>query len=85
MSDNERLNTVLRGLDPAERQVAFVYAEGEGATWTEVAAGAADPAAFGKRVRRKAKQFAAAQTTTVRPAPRRRRRFPRFIAGPASA
>ncbi|MEV5842276.1 hypothetical protein AB0M32_09930 [Streptomyces sp. NPDC051985] len=33
----ERLNRVLRGLDPAEQRVVVAYAEGEGATWTEAA------------------------------------------------
>ncbi|WP_405594069.1 hypothetical protein OG741_00925 [Streptomyces sp. NBC_01410] len=58
--EDERLNAVLRGLDPAERLVVFAYAEGEGSTWTEAAAatGATDPAAFGKRVLRKAKRQA---------------------------
>lgn len=61
--EDERLNTVLRGLTPAERAVVFAYAEGEGTTWTEAAArvGATDPEAFGERVRRKAKQLAAEQ------------------------
>ncbi|MDX3696913.1 hypothetical protein PV726_43070 [Streptomyces europaeiscabiei] len=61
--EDERLNTVLRGLAPDERQVVFAYAEGEGSTWTEAAAfvGAAEPDAFGDRVRRKAKRLAAEQ------------------------
>ncbi|MFE4830677.1 hypothetical protein [Streptomyces sp. NPDC056672] len=61
--DDERLNAVLRGLDPAERQVVFVYAESEGATWTEAAtvAGATDPQTFGQRVRRKVKRLAREQ------------------------
>ncbi|MEU1516257.1 hypothetical protein ABZ490_29660 [Streptomyces sp. NPDC005811] len=61
--EDERLNTVLRGLDPAERAVVFAYAEGAGATWTEAAAavGSANPDAFGERVRRKAKRLAAEQ------------------------
>ncbi|MGP3683280.1 hypothetical protein ACTVZO_00960 [Streptomyces sp. IBSNAI002] len=61
--EDERLNVVLRGLDPAERQVLFAYADGEGATWTESAAvaGACDPVAFGERVRRKARRLAAEQ------------------------
>ena len=59
--DDERLNVLLRALQPAEREVVFAYAEGEGTTWTEAAAaaGAADPDAFGERVRRKAKRLAA--------------------------
>ncbi|MCX5255146.1 hypothetical protein OOK27_13515 [Streptomyces canus] len=58
---DERLNRVLRALSPDERQV--VYAEGEGTTWTEAAAcaEAAEPEAFGERVRRKAKRLAAEQ------------------------
>ena len=61
--DDERLNVVLRGLQPAEREVVFAYAEGEGTTWTEAAAaaGATDPDAFGERVRRKAKRLAGEQ------------------------
>ncbi|MEU9413636.1 hypothetical protein AB0E08_49210 [Streptomyces sp. NPDC048281] len=58
--EDERLNTVLGGLDPAERRVVFAYAEGDGATWAQAAAaaGAAKPEAFGDRVRRKAKRLA---------------------------
>lgn len=75
--EDERLNTVLRGLATDERQVVFAYAEGEGSTWTEAAAhlGAAEPEAFGERVRRKAKRLAAeqqrraAQLLPVRPVP----------------
>jgi hypothetical protein len=65
--DDERLNSVLRGLAPAERQVVFAYAEGEGTTWTEAAAvaGAADPDAFGERVRRKTRRLAAEQLRRV--------------------
>ncbi|WEP01037.1 hypothetical protein A6P39_045135 (plasmid) [Streptomyces sp. FXJ1.172] len=61
--EDERLNAVLRSLDPAERQVVLAYAEGEGSTWTEAAAaaGATDPEAFGERVRRKARRRAAEQ------------------------
>ncbi|MEU6547017.1 hypothetical protein [Streptomyces sp. NPDC046859] len=62
MFEDDRLNRVLRRLDPAERAVVFAYAEGEGTTWTEAAAGGAtDPAALGERVRRKAKRIAAGQ------------------------
>ncbi|WP_420313297.1 hypothetical protein ACOB87_44155 [Streptomyces sp. YS-B37] len=59
--EDERLNRVLRALDPVERAVVFAYAEGEGTTWTEaaIAAGALDPQALGERVRRKAKRLAA--------------------------
>jgi hypothetical protein len=61
--EDERLNAVLRGLAPTERAVVFAYAEGEGTTWTEAAThvGAADPEAFGERIRRKAKRLAAEQ------------------------
>ncbi|WP_055616340.1 hypothetical protein [Streptomyces phaeochromogenes] len=61
--EDERLNTVLRGLEPAERHVVYAYTDGEGATWMEAAAaaGAADPDAFGERVRRKAKRLAKEQ------------------------
>ncbi|MGW2287013.1 hypothetical protein [Streptomyces phaeochromogenes] len=61
--EDERLNAVLRGLDPAEQRVVFAYAEGEGTTWAEAAAasGAIEPEAYGERVRRKAKRLAAEQ------------------------
>ncbi|MFI6341002.1 hypothetical protein [Streptomyces sp. NPDC050535] len=61
--EDERLNRVLRALDPAEQQVVFALAEGEGTTWTEAAAvaGAADPGAFGERVRRKTRRLVAEQ------------------------
>ncbi|MFH8663114.1 hypothetical protein [Streptomyces afghaniensis] len=61
--EDERLSTVLRALDPAERQVVFAYAQGEGTTWTEAAAaaGATSPDTFGERVRRKTKRLAAEQ------------------------
>ncbi|GAB7109603.1 hypothetical protein JCM4814A_79180 [Streptomyces phaeofaciens JCM 4814] len=60
---DERLNAVLRGLDPAERTVVFAYAESEGTTWTEAAtyAGAVEPKSFGERVRRKVKRLVAEQ------------------------
>lgn len=60
---DERLNTILRGLAPDELAVVIAYAEGEGTTWTEAAThtGAADPEAFGERVRRKTKRLAAEQ------------------------
>ncbi|MFJ4633490.1 hypothetical protein [Streptomyces sp. NPDC088847] len=74
--EDERLNAVLRGLDPAERSAVFAYAEGEGTTWTEAAAaaGATDPEAFGERVRRKTKRLAAEQ----------RRRFGQRLSPPRS-
>ncbi|MFI6341415.1 hypothetical protein [Streptomyces sp. NPDC050535] len=59
--EDERLNRVLRGLDPLEQQIVFAYAAGEGTTWTEAAAGAADPEALGERVRRKTRRLAAEQ------------------------
>ncbi|MCX4564649.1 hypothetical protein OHA02_52175 [Streptomyces phaeochromogenes] len=61
--EEERLNRVLQALTPDEQQVVYVYAEGEGTTWTEAAAaiGAADPEAFGERVRRKSKRLAKEQ------------------------
>lgn len=61
--EDERLDVVLRGLSPDERQVVYAYARGEGTTWTEAAAAtsAADPEAFGERVRRKAKGLTAEQ------------------------
>ncbi|MEV5842227.1 hypothetical protein AB0M32_09655 [Streptomyces sp. NPDC051985] len=74
--EDERLNHVLRGLDPAERAVVLAYAEGEGTTWTEAAAaaGAPEPQALGERVRRKTRRLAdeqhrrAAQRRTPSPA-----------------
>ncbi|WAZ26578.1 hypothetical protein STRCI_008172 [Streptomyces cinnabarinus] len=65
--DDERLNTVLRGLAPAERAVVFAYAEGEGTTWAEAATtiGSNDPDALGERVRRKAKRLAAEQRRRI--------------------
>ncbi|MFJ4790815.1 hypothetical protein [Streptomyces sp. NPDC088794] len=65
--EDERLNRVLRGLDPAERRVVFAYAEGAGTTWTEAAAvaGAAEPEGFGERVRRKARRLAAEQVRRI--------------------
>lgn len=70
--EDDRLNRVLRCLAPAERATVFAYAEGEGTTWAEAAtaAGAADPDAFGERVRRKVKRLAAEQarrTAMARP------------------
>ncbi|WP_420313302.1 hypothetical protein ACOB87_44180 [Streptomyces sp. YS-B37] len=61
--EDERLNAVLRGLSPAERQTVYAYAAGDGTTWTEAAAtaGAPNPEAFGERVRRKVKRLAAEQ------------------------
>ncbi|MFD8301487.1 hypothetical protein ACFV29_03875 [Streptomyces sp. NPDC059690] len=61
--EDQRLNAVLRGLHPDERQVVFAYAEAEGATWTEAAdaAGSSDPEAVGERVRRKVKRLAVEQ------------------------
>ncbi|MGK5693454.1 hypothetical protein ACSNOJ_11240 [Streptomyces sp. URMC 128] len=62
--DDERLNTVLRGLNPAERAVVFAYAESDARTWAEAAtaAGANEPEAFGERVRRKTRRLAAEHT-----------------------
>ncbi|MER7313558.1 MULTISPECIES: hypothetical protein [Streptomyces] len=61
--EDARLNALLRSLKPAERQVLFALAEGEGTTWAEAASvtGAADPEKLGERVRRKAKRLAAEQ------------------------
>ncbi|WP_420313298.1 hypothetical protein ACOB87_44160 [Streptomyces sp. YS-B37] len=61
--EDERLNTVLRGLTEAERAVVFAYARGEGTTWAEAAThvGASDSDALGEGVRRKAKRLAAEQ------------------------
>ncbi|WP_329468728.1 hypothetical protein [Streptomyces sp. NBC_01431] len=65
--EDARLNGVLRGLDPVERQVLFAYAEGKGTTWTEAAAttGASDPDAVGERVRRKTKRLALEQRRRI--------------------
>ncbi|MEU9662885.1 hypothetical protein [Streptomyces chartreusis] len=72
--DDERLNTVQRGLAPAERQTVYAYATADGATWTEAAteAGSSDPDAFGERVRRKVKRLAAEQQRRTA-----QRQFPR--------
>ncbi|MET9459948.1 hypothetical protein ABZY05_33500 [Streptomyces canus] len=61
--EDERLNRVLRGLNPDERATVYAYVEGEGITWAEAAAtaGSADPDAFGERVRRKIKRLGAEQ------------------------
>jgi hypothetical protein len=63
---DERLNAVLRGL-PGRAAVVFAYAQGEGTTWMEAAAaaGAADPGAFGERVRRKTKRLATEQRRRI--------------------
>ncbi|WP_333738216.1 hypothetical protein [Streptomyces sp. IBSBF 2806] len=63
VSEDGRLDAVLRGLSPKERQVVYAYAEGGGTSWTEAAtaAGASEPEAFGERVRRKVKRLAAEQ------------------------
>ncbi|MFE2473454.1 hypothetical protein [Streptomyces mirabilis] len=58
---DERLNAVLREFSPTERVVVFAYAENDGTTWSEAAAGATDPEAFGERVRRKVKRIGAEQ------------------------
>ncbi|MFF3968006.1 hypothetical protein ACFYZI_41450 [Streptomyces griseorubiginosus] len=78
--EDERLNALLRGLDPAERAVVFAYAEDD-STWTEAAdqAGATDPEAFGERVRRKTKRLAAEQRRRTQQAYR-----PRPATGPAA-
>ncbi|MFE5923072.1 hypothetical protein [Streptomyces sp. NPDC056468] len=59
--EDEGLNGVLRCLDPAERQVVFARAQGEGTSWTEAAAAVGAPDGFGERVRRKVKRLAAEQ------------------------
>ncbi|WP_392900707.1 hypothetical protein [Streptomyces sp. LN699] len=71
---DERLIALLPCLNPAEQQVVFALAGGEGTTWTEAAAvaGATDPEAFGERVRRKTRRLAAEQrrrTELTRPVP----------------
>jgi hypothetical protein len=64
---DERLNAVLRGLEPAERRVVVAYGAAEGTTWAEAAAaaGAVDPEAFGERVRRKTKRLATEQRRRI--------------------
>ncbi len=59
--EEQRLSRVLGRLGPEELRVTSVYAQRSGLTWTEAAraAGAADPAAAGERVRRKLKRLAA--------------------------
>ncbi|RPE26690.1 biotin-dependent enzyme [Streptomyces sp. Ag109_O5-1] len=57
--DDPRVDAVLRGLTEDERRVAMAWAHPYADTWTEAArlAGAADPEAFGERVRRKLKRL----------------------------
>ncbi|MEV5523689.1 hypothetical protein AB0N43_24905 [Streptomyces pseudogriseolus] len=59
--EDQRLNSVLRCLNPAEQQVVFAFAAEEGTTWAEAAAaiGADNPEALGERIRRKARRLAA--------------------------
>ncbi|MER5859782.1 hypothetical protein ABT131_29905 [Streptomyces sp900105245] len=61
--EDERLNAVMRGLTPEERQVVLARAYDGARTWTEAAAivGVSEPAAFGERIRRKTKRLAAEQ------------------------
>jgi hypothetical protein len=79
--DDERLNTVLRGLHPAERAVVFAYAKSDARTWTEAAtaAGATEPEALGERVRRKTRRLAAEHTRRM--AQRRGQALP--VGGPS--
>jgi hypothetical protein len=62
--EDERLNRVLRGLNPAARAVVFARAEGEDITWTEAAA--TDPAAYGERIRTKTKRIVKEQQRRAR-------------------
>lgn len=57
--DDPGIDAVLRGLTEDERRVAMAWAHPYADTWTEAAqlAGAADPEAFGERVRRKLKRL----------------------------
>jgi hypothetical protein len=68
--DDERVNAVLAGLDPAERRVAMAWAHPSIADWTEAAryAGAANPSAYGERVRRKLKRLGTHHTTRAQAA-----------------
>ncbi|MGD1221322.1 hypothetical protein AB9Q10_23155 [Streptomyces krungchingensis] len=61
--EDERLNKVLRALEPDERRTVLALAFGEGTTWAEASAviGADNPETFGERVRRKARRLAAEQ------------------------
>jgi hypothetical protein len=61
---DERIESVLAGLDATERRVAMAWAHPSIAHWTEAArsAGARDPEAFGERVRRKLKRLGARHT-----------------------
>ncbi|WP_123980705.1 hypothetical protein [Streptomyces sp. Ag109_O5-1] len=62
--DDPRVDAVLRGLTEDERRVAMAWAHPYADTWTEAArlAGAADPEAFGERVRRKLKRLGSEYT-----------------------
>lgn len=57
--DDPRIDAVLAKLTVEERRVAMAWAYLYAETWTEAArfAGAADPEAFGERVRRKLKRL----------------------------
>ncbi|MGP4088597.1 hypothetical protein [Streptomyces sp. KR55] len=68
--DDERINAIVAQLSLAERRVAMAWAHPAIATWTEAApyAGAADPEAFGERVRRKLKRLGTRYTTRTRAA-----------------
>jgi len=59
--DDPRLAAVLNSLDPQERRVALAFAHWQPNSWAEAAAltGAADPVAYGERVRRKLKRLGA--------------------------
>ncbi|MGA5822629.1 hypothetical protein ACPC54_32810 [Kitasatospora sp. NPDC094028] len=61
---DSRLLGVLRGLEPAEAEVAAAWAADPGANWTRAAAAAdhPSPAAFGERVRRKLKRLGGRST-----------------------
>ncbi|WP_157031958.1 hypothetical protein [Kitasatospora cheerisanensis] len=61
---DSRLAAVLRGLTRDEAELALAWAADPTASWSRAAAllGHPDPAAFGERVRRKAKRLGARHT-----------------------
>ncbi|MGW6691300.1 hypothetical protein [Streptomyces sp. NPDC054961] len=68
--EDERIDTVLRGLDASERRVAMAWAHPSIGTWTEAArfAGAARPEDTGDRVRRKLQRLGKRHTERARAA-----------------
>ncbi|MFI8242654.1 hypothetical protein ACIF83_36330 [Streptomyces sp. NPDC085866] len=68
--DDPRVVRVLDQLRPEEQLVALMWAHSSVSTWAEAAflAGASDPLAFGRRVRRKLKRLGARHTSRAQAA-----------------